>query len=93
MAKVDITPDEVSGYEVVGHRRKVTGVRDPLRAGVLVLTDGETKAAIVTLDTINAWNEMVKLARQWAAQAHRAPLDIRGTAAAWHGQTRMKNSS
>jgi neutral ceramidase len=64
VAKVDITPDDVNGLEVVGHRRKVTGVRDPLRAGVLILDDGETKAAIVTLDTINAWNEMVKLARQ-----------------------------
>jgi neutral ceramidase len=63
VAKVDITPVDVKGYEVVGHRRKVTGVRDPLRAGVLVLTDGETQAAIVTLDTINAWTEMVKLAR------------------------------
>jgi hypothetical protein len=64
VAKVDITPEDVNGFEVTGHRRKVTGVRDPLRAGVLILTDGETKAAIVTLDTISAWNEMVMLARQ-----------------------------
>jgi neutral ceramidase len=64
VAKVDITPSEVNGLEVVGHRRKVTGVRDPLRAGVLILTDGKTKSAIVTLDTINAWNDMVKLVRQ-----------------------------
>jgi hypothetical protein len=62
-AKVDITPSDVTDFEVIGHRRKVTGVRDPLRAGVLVLSDGETKAAIVTLDTIFAWDEMVKLAR------------------------------
>jgi len=65
VAKVDITPEDVNGLEVIGHRRKVTGVRDPLRAGVLILTDGETKSAIVTLDTISAWNDMVKLARQW----------------------------
>jgi hypothetical protein len=64
VAKVDITPRDVRDFEVTGHRRKVTGVRDPLRAGVLVLTDGETKAAIVTLDTISAWNEMVQLARR-----------------------------
>ena len=64
VAKVDITPRDVRDFEVTGHRRKVTGVRDPLRAGVLILTDGETKAAIVTLDTISAWNEMVKLARR-----------------------------
>lgn len=63
-AKVDITPQTVQDFEVTGHRRKVTGVRDPLRAGVLVLDDGETKAAIITLDTISAWTEMVALARK-----------------------------
>ncbi len=64
VAKVDITPDETDGVMVTGHRRRVFGVRDPLRAGVLVLDDGDTKAAIVTLDTIGAWDDMVKLARQ-----------------------------
>lgn len=64
VAKVDITPRDVRDFEVTGHRRKVNGVRDPLRAGVLILSDGETRAAIVTLDTINAWSEMVTLARQ-----------------------------
>jgi hypothetical protein len=63
-AKVDITPKDVKDFEVVGHRRKVTGVRDPLRAAVLVLDDGNTRAAIVSLDTISAWNEMVALARR-----------------------------
>src|SRR5690606_9442968 len=63
VAKVDITPKDVKDFEVTGHRRKVTGVRDPLRAAVLVLDDGETKAAIVTMDTISAWNEMVALVR------------------------------
>jgi neutral ceramidase len=62
-AKVDITPEKVEGLIAAGHRREVNGVRDPLRAGVLILDDGETKAAIVTLDTISAWNEMVQLAR------------------------------
>lgn len=64
MAKVDITPENVRDFEVTGHRRKVTGVRDPLRAAVLVLDNGETQAAIVTLDTISAWTEMVALARE-----------------------------
>lgn len=64
VAKVDITPAATDGVMVTGHRRTVFGVRDPLRAGVLVLDDGETQAAIVTLDTIGAWDEMVKLARQ-----------------------------
>lgn len=64
VAKADITPTETDGVVVTGHRRKVFGVRDPLRAGVLVLDDGETKVAIVTLDTIGAWEELVALARE-----------------------------
>ncbi len=64
VAKVDITPDVTKGLPVVGHRRTVFEIRDPLRAGVLVLDDGETQAAIVTLDTIGAWDDMVLLARQ-----------------------------
>lgn len=63
VAKIDITPPDVVGVTVAGHRRAVTGVRDPLRAGVLILDDGETKAAIVTLDTIGAWEDMVHDAR------------------------------
>lgn len=73
VAKVDITPDHVEAFEVVGHRRKVTGVRDPLRAGVLLLDNGETKAAIVTMDTINAWTEMVELARERIEQETGVP--------------------
>ena len=64
VAKVDITPADVVGVTVAGHRREVTGVRDPLRAAVLILDDGETKAAMVTLDTIGAWEDMVRLARE-----------------------------
>ncbi len=64
VAKVDITPTDVAAITVIGHRRQVTGVRDPLKAAVLILHDGETKAAIVTMDTIGAWEDMVKLARQ-----------------------------
>lgn len=64
VAKVDITPKRVAGIETIGHRRIVSGLRDPLRAGVLILDDGETKAAIVTLDLINAYGLMVKLVRK-----------------------------
>jgi len=64
VAKVDITPEETNGVPIVGHTRIARGVRDPLRAGVLILDDGETKAAIVTLDTIGAWDDMVTLARK-----------------------------
>ena len=39
-------------------------MRDPLRAGVLVLDDGETRAAIVTTDLINAYQPMVELTRE-----------------------------
>jgi len=48
-AKVDITPKEVEDFEVIGHRRKVTGVRDPLRAGVLILDDGESLTPVAVL--------------------------------------------
>jgi neutral ceramidase len=72
-AKVDITPEEVVGLTVEGHTRKVTGVRDPLRAGVLLLDDGETRAAIVTLDTIGAWEEMVRSARDRISQTSGIP--------------------
>jgi len=64
VAKVDITPPNVVDMPIIGHTRKVTGVRDPLRAGVLVLDDGSTRAAIVTLDTIGAWEPMVAAARE-----------------------------
>jgi neutral ceramidase len=64
VAKVDITPTKVAGIETVGHRRIVSGLRDPLRAGVLLLDDGETKAAIVTMDLINVYDLMVRLVRE-----------------------------
>lgn len=73
VSKVDITPDVTNGLKVVGHRRTVFEVRDPLRAGVLVLDNGETQAAIVTLDTIGAWDDMVQLARQRIEQLTRIP--------------------
>lgn len=64
VAKVDITPDVSGGFLIDGHPRTVHEVRDPLRAGVLVLDNGETKVAIVTMDTVAAWDDMVRLARE-----------------------------
>lgn len=64
VSKIDITPQDPSTITVIGHRRAVSGVRDPLRAGILLLDDGDTKAAFVTMDTIGAWDDMVKLARE-----------------------------
>lgn len=75
VAKVEITPDNVKGMVTVGHVRTVQGVRDPLRAGVLVLDDGNTKAAIVTLDVINVWNDLVPLARQRISTAAGIPQE------------------
>ncbi len=40
---------------------------------MLVLDDGETRAAIVTLDTIGAWSDLVALARQRIEQVARIP--------------------
>ena len=62
VAKVDITPDVSPGksFRVTGHVRDTVGIRDPLRAGVLLLDDGRTKAAIVTLDLLGAWEELVR---------------------------------
>jgi neutral ceramidase len=73
VAKVDITPAHTEGVTVAGHHRVVHGVRDPLRAGVLILDDGETKAAIVTLDALSAWDEMVKLGRERIAKETGVP--------------------
>ncbi len=64
VAKIDITPDDIQGMIANGHPREVMGVRDPLRAGVLVLDDGTTRAAIVTMDVLQAWDELVPLARE-----------------------------
>ena len=73
VAKVDITPPNVVDMPIIGHTRKVTGVRDPLRAGVLVLDDGATRAAIVTLDTIGAWEPMVAAARERIEREAKVP--------------------
>ncbi len=94
VAKVDITPDEVKDLEVVGHRRKVTGVRDPLRAGVLVLDDGQTKVAIITLDLIGAYEEIVKLSRQEIEKATGIPAaNIMVTASHNHSGPSFKTES
>ncbi len=75
VAKVEITPANVKGMTTVGHVREIQAVRDPLRAGVLVLDDGSTKAAIVTLDVINVWNDLLPLARKHVAAETGVPSD------------------
>ena len=73
VAKVDITPPEVVDYPVVGHRRLVNGVRDPLRAGVLLLDDGTTRAGIVTIDIDGARDPLVAELRQQISLAADVP--------------------
>ena len=73
VAKVDITPP--ADTPVVGHVRATNGVRDPIRAGVLVLANEHTQAAIVTLDLISASSEMVAALRDVIAQKTEMPRE------------------
>ncbi len=61
VAKVDITPPDSA--PTVGHPRPTKGARDPLRAGVLILDDGKTRAAIATFDLVDAVDSLVKRTR------------------------------
>lgn len=73
VAKVDITPAEVEGMRVAGHSRIVNGVRDPIRAGVLLLDNGKNKAGIVTTDLVAAHNDLVRELRRRIAEATGTP--------------------
>ncbi|MSU77827.1 MAG: hypothetical protein EXS16_06995 [Gemmataceae bacterium] len=72
VAKVDITPPPDT--PVVGHVRPTNGVRDPIRAGVLLLDNGDTRAAIVTLDLINTPSDMVNQLREAIADRTKTPV-------------------
>jgi neutral ceramidase len=71
VAKVDITPP--AGTKVVGHVREVDGVRDRLHAVTLLLDDGKTRAAIVTLDLVNCPTEMAAALRESVGAAIETP--------------------
>ncbi len=71
IAKVDITPP--ADTPVVGHVRPTNGIRDPIRAGVLLLNNGETQAAIVTLDLISTPVEMVTQIREAISSRTKTP--------------------
>ena len=73
VAKVDITPPAET--PVVGHVRPTSGVRDPIRAGVLLLANEQTRAAIITLDLINAPSEMVAAIRDVVADKSQTPRE------------------
>jgi neutral ceramidase len=70
-AKLDITPP--AGTKVVGHVREVDGVRDRLHAVALLLDDGKTRAAILTLDLLNVPPEMASQLREAVADATGTP--------------------
>jgi hypothetical protein len=70
-AKIDITP--TAGTRVVGHVREVDGVRDRLHAVALLLDDGRTKAALVTLDLLNCPPEMAGHIREAVGGATGTP--------------------
>jgi hypothetical protein len=72
-AKVDITPRPDT--PVVGHPRKTSGVRDPIRAGVLLLDDGKTRTAIATFDLIAAGDGLVKSIREAIHQKTGTPRE------------------
>lgn len=73
VAKIDITPPD--GTKVVGHVRKTNGARDPIRAGLLLLDDGATKAAIATFDLLDAEAELVKAVREAVFKATGTPRE------------------
>lgn len=73
VAKVDITPP--ADTPVVGHVRPTNGVRDPIRAGVLLLANQQTRAAIVTLDLISASGEMVAALRDVVSENAEVPRE------------------
>ena len=71
--KVDITPP--AGTKVVGHVREVDGVRDRLHAVALLLDDGKTRAAIITLDLLNCPSEMSAALRESVGAATGTPAE------------------
>lgn len=73
VAKVDITPP--ADTPVVGHVRPTTAIRDPIRAGVLLLANEQTRAAIVTLDLISASTPMVEALRDAIAEPTQTPRE------------------
>ena len=76
VAKVDITPPP--GTKVVGHVREVEGRPRPTPRRVLLLDDGRTRAAIVTLDLIAC------LGRRWSRQVRDVVSKATGTPGGEH---------
>jgi neutral ceramidase len=73
VAKFDVTPPVDT--KVAGHVRQTHGARDPIRAAVLLLDDGRTKAAIVTFDFLCAWDELVQEVRDAVSRVTNTPRE------------------
>jgi hypothetical protein len=67
-AEADITPTPTPDKPVYlagfGSNRKATGVHDPLRAMVVVLSDGKRKVALVSVDLVGFFRENVEKVRK-----------------------------
>lgn len=71
VAKVDISPPD--GTAVTGHVRPTKGFRDRLHVVILLLDDGNTKAALVTHDLIASSPAVVEGFRDAVAAASKTP--------------------
>jgi hypothetical protein len=73
VAKVDITPPP--GTPISGHVRDYDGVRTRLYASVLLLDDGATKVAMVTIDLSGSGGEVTDGFRWAVAEAASIPRE------------------
>lgn len=74
-AKMDITPNlgtPLSGYYV---RRISNGVLDPLHARCMAVSDGVSKALIITVDNVHIANDMFMDLRKAVGAATGVPVD------------------
>ena len=67
-SRLDITPP--FGYNLVGyfHERPADGILTPLYVNAVVVDDGETKAALVTLDAEGATADCTRIFREYTAE-------------------------
>lgn len=92
---VEITPP--IGTPLAGYGDRTggsTGIKDPLRAGVLVLDDGSTRVAIVRLDLIEIGEDETRLIRDMIVEGSGIPADhILVNASHTHGAPRLDADS
>jgi hypothetical protein len=75
VAEIDITPP--FGTWLIGHQAASTGVRDPLMARALVLSDGDANYALIALDLCGLSREDSDAIRRRVARAcHASPARV-----------------